>query len=95
MTSSVAAGRTIDTVVGLDQITKDDVEIAGGKGANLGELIHAGLPVPPGFVVTAPAYLDAMERGGVRDTLRTRVAEAATADGAALDRLSQELRQLL
>jgi pyruvate,water dikinase len=95
MTSSVAAGRTIDTVVGLDQITKDDVEIAGGKGANLGELIHAGLPVPPGFVVTAPAYLDAMERGGVRDTLRTRVAEAATADGAALDRLSQELRQLV
>ena len=31
----------------------------GGKGANLGELTQAGLPVPPGFVITADAYLDA------------------------------------
>ena len=33
-----------------------DVGLVGGKGANLGELTTAGLPVPPGFVVTAAAY---------------------------------------
>ena len=38
-------------VRGFSQLTKEDVEVAGGKGANLGELTHAGLPVPPGFVV--------------------------------------------
>ena len=38
-----------------------DVASAGGKGANLGELTRAGFPVPPGFVVTAPAYLEAMD----------------------------------
>ena len=46
-----------------------DADLVGGKGANLGELTAAGLPVPDGFVVTAPAYLDAMATGGVRDRL--------------------------
>jgi pyruvate,water dikinase len=40
----------------FDQLGKDDTPIAGGKGANLGEMTRAGLPVPPGFVVTAEAY---------------------------------------
>ena len=46
----------MNTVIGLEAITREDVEIAGGKGANLGELIREGFPVPPGFVVTASAY---------------------------------------
>jgi pyruvate,water dikinase len=46
-----------------------DAGTAGGKGANLGELTSAGLPVPPGFVVTADAYLDAMIAAGLRDRL--------------------------
>ncbi len=95
MRNALTTGRTTDPVVNLDQIAKADVEIAGGKGANLGELIHAGLPVPPGFVVTAPAYLEAMQRGGVREALRTRVAEAAEADTATLDALSADLRALV
>lgn len=37
-------------------LTKESVELAGGKGANLGEMYNARLPVPPGFVVTSEAY---------------------------------------
>ncbi|MDU5185220.1 phosphoenolpyruvate synthase [Peptoniphilus genitalis] len=40
----------------FDEIGKEDVGIVGGKGANLGELTSFGLPVPPGFCVTAEAY---------------------------------------
>jgi rifampicin phosphotransferase len=40
----------------LDTVGRDDVDLAGGKGANLGELVGAGLPVPPGFVLTTEAY---------------------------------------
>ena len=40
----------------LDQIGRDDLSLAGGKGANLGELIRAGIRVPEGFVVTTAAY---------------------------------------
>jgi pyruvate, water dikinase len=45
-----------DYVVGLEQIGKDDIKKAGGKGANLGEIIKIGIPVPEGFVVTTSSF---------------------------------------
>lgn len=52
----------VSRVVWFGELTKADVGVAGGKGANLGELVHAGLPVPEGFVVTAGSYMEALER---------------------------------
>ena len=46
----------MEIVKWFEEIGKADVAKAGGKGANLGELVKAGLPVPPGFVITAQAY---------------------------------------
>ncbi len=46
----------MDIVRTLDSLSRADVALAGGKGANLGELIAAGFDVPPGFVVTTHAY---------------------------------------
>jgi phosphoenolpyruvate synthase/pyruvate phosphate dikinase len=43
-------------IVPLQAIGADDVALAGSKGARLGELLRAGFPVPPGFVVTPVAY---------------------------------------
>jgi pyruvate,water dikinase len=43
-------------VIGLDQIGKDDIKIAGGKGANLGQMIKFGIPVPSGFIVTTSSF---------------------------------------
>ena len=40
----------------FSQLSKTDVKIAGGKGASLGEMMHAKIPVPPGFVVLAQAF---------------------------------------
>jgi phosphoenolpyruvate synthase/pyruvate phosphate dikinase len=37
-----------------------DLELVGGKGANLGELVRAGMNVPPGFVLTTSAYRAAL-----------------------------------
>lgn len=37
-------------------LTKSDAALAGGKGASLGEMTQAGIPVPPGFVVVAPSF---------------------------------------
>jgi Pyruvate phosphate dikinase, AMP/ATP-binding domain len=50
----------------FDEIDLADVGLVGGKGANVGELTTAGLPVPPGFVVTAAAYLEAVSESGAR-----------------------------
>jgi pyruvate,water dikinase len=60
-----------DLVRGFGELSRADVPFAGGKGANLGELTAAGMPVPPGFVVGAPAYAAFVDDTG----LRTRIAE--------------------
>lgn len=44
------------------ELSKDDVSIAGGKGASLGEMTRAGIPVPPGFVVLSAAFDVFMEQ---------------------------------
>ena len=49
------------TVAPLSDLGRDDVATAGGKAANLGELVRAGFPVPNGFVVTTEAYATAIQ----------------------------------
>lgn len=46
----------MDFIKIFEKISKNDAGIAGGKGASLGEMTQAGIPVPPGFVITADAY---------------------------------------
>lgn len=74
-----------------------DAEEAGGKGANMGELVAAGLPVPPGFVLMRSSYLASMEAAGVDAELGALHREALTqVDSAArLDELCQRMRTLV
>ncbi len=51
----------------FEELSKKDVPLVGGKGANLGELTRAGIPVPPGFCVTAEAYKYFVENVRVED----------------------------
>ena len=44
------------SIVWFSDVGKEDLEMVGGKGANLGELTKAEIPVPPGFVITADTY---------------------------------------
>src|SRR3989344_2857713 len=46
----------------FSEISKSDVGIAGGKGASLGEMTQAGIPVPPGFVVLSRAFQHFLEK---------------------------------
>ena len=45
-------------ILDFNEIKKEDVLVAGGKGANLGEMTSAKINVPSGFVITADAYRD-------------------------------------
>ena len=56
-------------ILWFEELTKDDVPLVGGKNANLGELIKAGIPVPPGFAVTAYAYKKFIEETGIKDKI--------------------------
>jgi len=45
--------KSFDHIKWLSELSKDEVNIAGGKGANLAEMYNLKLPVPPAFVITA------------------------------------------
>jgi len=79
----------------FQDIRLDDAGSVGGKGANLGELTAAGLPVPSGFVVTGEAYLDALGRAGVRDRLAAVLADARQAGPADLGPLADQAQDLV
>ena len=52
----------------FNQLSAKDVALAGGKGASLGEMTQSGIPVPPGFVVLAPAFDRFIEETGIKAT---------------------------
>lgn len=69
--------RRLSLVTPLGDLSATDLSLAGGKGANLGELIRAGFPVPDGFVVTTAAY-DAFVATNDLDARLTATDSAAT-----------------
>jgi pyruvate, water dikinase len=58
-------------------------EISGGKGASLGRMGAAGMPVPPGFVVTAAAFSDALAKRGVLEDVQELAASFEPGESAA------------
>ena len=76
-------------------LRKADVDFAGGKGANLGELTRAGLPVPPGFVIGAAAYKAFCEAEGLRDRIATMLEGIDVDDIAVLGEMASEVRAMV
>ncbi len=74
----------VDAVRPFARLGRDDVAYAGGKGANLGELARAGLPVPDGFVIGAPAYAAFLTQTGLRERLGQLLDSVNVEDTAAL-----------
>ena len=60
---------TENSVVWLEEVGKEDIAIVGGKGASLGEMLRAELPVPTGFAVTAQAFRRFIDETGINDEL--------------------------
>ncbi|KUI09173.1 phosphoenolpyruvate synthase [Mycolicibacterium acapulense] len=81
----------------ISALTIADAEEAGGKGANMGELVAANLPVPPGFVLLRDCYRQSMRSGGVEAELNALHREAldAVVDTARLTELSERMQGLV
>ena len=79
----------------FEQIRLADVGLVGGKGANLGEMAVAQLPVPPGFVVTSDAYRYAVSSAGVDGSLAAVLAGVNADDPADLTRAEHEAQRLV
>lgn len=72
-----------------------DAALVGGKGANLGELVYANLPVPPGFVLTTSAFDYAVKAANLAPRLASLVAGANVENTASLNEAAHGAQELL
>ena len=84
-------------VADIAELGMANAEEAGGKGANMGEMVSAGLPVPPGFVVLRDSYLESINAAGVADELNAAHREAMlhAVDPDHLDDMCEKMKALV
>lgn len=77
------------------KLDKTDVAIAGGKGASLGEMSKAGIPVPPGFVVLSGAFDRFLEETDLGVEIEAQLKKVNHDDVNSVDRYSNVIRDLI
>ena len=76
-------------------LTKKSVPEAGGKGASLGEMTKAKIPVPPGFVVVASAFDRFLKETQLEEEIIARLKEVKPDDTNSVDRVSNVIRDTI
>ncbi|MGD6809944.1 MAG: phosphoenolpyruvate synthase [Candidatus Bathyarchaeia archaeon] len=84
-------------VLWFDDVRNNDVPLVGGKNASLGEMIHAGLPVPNGFAVTAFSYEKFIEETQISKQIYAVIKETVTDpnDPKQYEVASKRIRELI
>jgi pyruvate,water dikinase len=86
----VKAGRPL--LCWFAECRKDSVPLVGGKCASLGELISAGVRVPPGFALTTEGCRRFMAESGINRELKSLLGNLDCQDMDALERVSSTIR---
>src|SRR3989344_4707963 len=81
--------------VWFHEVDKEDITTVGGKGANLGEMTKAKLPVPPGFIVTAQAYFYFLDTAELRPKIAKLLYSLDCNDAKKLQQTSRSIRTLI
>jgi pyruvate,water dikinase len=79
----------------VENVSRADTALVGGKAANLGEMVNAGLPVPPAFVISVRAYQRFREANKLDAKLGDVLSRLNENDPESLQRVSAELRALV
>ena len=79
----------------FNQISKKDVNSAGGKGASLGEMIRAGFSVPDGFMITALAFEEYLKETDINVEIRARLNKINLKDIESVEESSEIIRDLV
>jgi pyruvate,water dikinase len=77
------------------EIGKNDVSLVGGKGANLGELFNAQVPVPNGFIVTVNAYFEFVNQTGVKEEIKRIIEITNIQNPSELQTASARIKKLI
>jgi pyruvate,water dikinase len=86
-----------DLVLWFEKLRKTDIPSVGGKNANLGEMTSAGIPVPPGFAITAYSYKKFIEETGIAQKIYEIIDETVKDknDPAQYEVASKKIRELI
>jgi pyruvate,water dikinase len=79
----------------FQDLTKGDVAIVGGKGANLGEMTRANFPVPPGFCITADAYWYFLEHNFLINVMDQILKSTDINDNTMLQSAAERIQELI
>ncbi|MEK6880528.1 MAG: PEP/pyruvate-binding domain-containing protein, partial [Nanoarchaeota archaeon] len=79
----------------FSELNKSSIPVAGGKGANLGEMFNSGFPVPPGFVITAQAYSYFIDHSNIRKKILEILKNTNVDNTKQLDENSQKVREII
>ncbi len=83
------------TISWFKEISKDNISIVGGKGANLGEMYNLGMSVPPGFIINADAYKDFIERTNIKDKITQILSGLNVENNEELQNKANEVQKLI
>jgi pyruvate,water dikinase len=84
---------TYNYIKWFSEVGKEDVNIVGGKGANLGQLTKFGLPVPPGFCITAQAYNEFIEYADLTKEITSLIDDLDVENTDALNEAGKKIRE--
>ncbi|MCC6053248.1 MAG: phosphoenolpyruvate synthase, partial [Desulfurococcaceae archaeon] len=82
-------------VLWLDEVRKEDTPLVGGKNANLGEMVAAGIPVPPGFAVTAYAFKYFLEKTGLGEKIYEMLRKLDVNNTRELEETTRKIREMI
>jgi pyruvate,water dikinase len=82
-------------LVWFDEVDKNDLSLVGGKGANLGELTKAAIPVPPGFIVTTESYFLFLEEAGLHQKMGEILEPLNPDDSEQLSQVSASIKEAI
>jgi len=72
------SSRSEKRILWFEELSKEDIPLVGGKNANLGEMLRAKIPVPPGFAITAQAYNEFITKTGIAEKIYKTIDETVT-----------------
>lgn len=82
----------MSAVRGLDEVGTGDQPVVGGKAASLGDLLRAGLPVPPGFVITVQAFEQTLAEVDPAGDIRREIGQLTPGDSDSIAQVSAQVR---
>ncbi len=82
-------------IVWFDEVDKSSIGLVGGKGANLGELVNNGFPVPYGFIVTSKAYFDFLDYNNLRERIKDILKDIDYENTEQLRQAAKKVRTLI